>query len=81
MYKVMSSILVCITFRSGSIFEKVYVRVMGTDILMYVISNFAYIWSVLCKNERFVKQRGYFVSIEDADCMLVAADYTVTIDC
>lgn len=77
----MSSILVCITFKSGCMLEKVYVRVKGTDILMYVISNFAYIWSVLCKSKKFTKHRGYVVAIEDADCMMVTADYTVSIDC
>lgn len=77
----MSSILVCITFKSGCMFERVYVRVKGTDVLMHVIGNFTYIWSVLSKNKRFAKHHGYVVAIEDADCMMVTADHTVSIEC
>lgn len=76
-YKVMDSIKICISFKSGNKITKVYVRVFGVYTLLGVISQFDYIWRTLSKDERFPTDAGHVVSVEDADASRLRPDFLV----
>lgn len=73
----MDSIRIRISFKSGHKVTKVCVLVLGVNTLFGVISQFEYLWSVLCKDERFPKDSGYVISIEDVDNMRIKPEWLV----